>query len=107
MADDEKVDQDETEDVGAAQFAITDEEIELVRGHIATLGLRHVQSTVDFPVPSGMDSARFNAVLLRRVQQADGNLFASVDEAFSHTWVEFVRSEFDAMLRVRKHTSAF
>ena len=83
-------------------FAVTDAEIETVGQHLSVLDLRkqtNEGTTQLFNPPEGMDPVRFQFVAFRMLQQHEGKLFASVHEAFSHEWVKFDRTDFDALLR--------
>ena len=82
-------------------YAVGDAEIETVRQHLGVLDLRQ-QTTAgeaQFAPPEGMDAVRFHFVIIRMLQQSEGLLFASVNEAFAHEWVEFGKADFDALLR--------
>lgn len=95
------------DDSSASGFAVTDEEIDAVQQYLKSLDLR-VQpqgssgTEILSPNNNGMDSCRFQFVLLRMMQQKTGNLLASVDEAFAHQWVKFGRTDFEALRRDRQ-----
>ena len=83
------------------RFAVGDAEIETVRQHLSVLDLRQQpnENAAQLFPPEGMSVDRFHFVTLRLLQQSEGQLFASVDEAFLHEWVEFGKTDFDALLR--------
>ena len=100
----EELKEQETVSNLAAGFAVTDEEIDAVERHLASLDLRVQRegSETQIHFPNGMDAQRFQFVLWRTMQQKSGNLFACVDEAFSHEWVDFGKADFDALRRSRQ-----
>ncbi len=74
---------------------VRDEEIDAVSNLLQNLDLTtQVSPRNPTQYPEGMSAERFHYVTLRLLQQQSGNLFASLDAAFTHEWSTFEEADF-------------